>query len=129
MVLDNVAAGVARSELLASYSSVAPSDIDAALAYAAELARESTGYLPVELSAFKTDENLPPEAASVPRDHGFEAETVWDESLSGADDAAIAIHPARDLVRADYTSRESRMPAAKLHPSDHGNGISGSGQR
>jgi len=39
---------------------------------------------------FKTDENLPVEAALIFRDHGFEAETVWHESLSGADDEAIA---------------------------------------
>ena len=39
---------------------------------------------------FKTDENLPAEAAAVLRNHGFDAETVWDENLSGADDEAIA---------------------------------------
>ena len=39
---------------------------------------------------FKTDENLPAEAASILRDHGFEAETVWDEALPGGDDETIA---------------------------------------
>jgi predicted nuclease of predicted toxin-antitoxin system len=39
---------------------------------------------------FKTDENLPIEAASTLRDCGFDAETVWDEALCGADDSAIA---------------------------------------
>jgi len=39
---------------------------------------------------FKTDENLPIEAASTLRQYGFDAETVWDESLSGADDRTIA---------------------------------------
>jgi len=34
--------------------------------------------------------NLPVETASIFREQGFEAETVGDESLSGADDAAIA---------------------------------------
>jgi uncharacterized protein (DUF433 family) len=38
VVLDNIAAGVDRSEILASYPSLKPPDIDAALAYAAELA-------------------------------------------------------------------------------------------
>lgn len=36
IVLDNVAAGIPRSEILASYPSLKPEDIDAALAYAAE---------------------------------------------------------------------------------------------
>ena len=48
IVLDNVAAGVARDEILASYPSLRPDDIDAALAYAAELARESTAPLPLQ---------------------------------------------------------------------------------
>ena len=40
VVLDNLAAGVARDELLASYPSLAGEDIKASIAYAAELARE-----------------------------------------------------------------------------------------
>lgn len=51
VVLDNLAAGVDRSEILVSYPPLEPSDVDAALAYAAELARESTVDLPLELSA------------------------------------------------------------------------------
>ncbi len=51
VVLDNIAAGVDRSEILASYPSLKLPDIDAALAYAAELVRESTADLPLELSA------------------------------------------------------------------------------
>jgi predicted nuclease of predicted toxin-antitoxin system len=39
---------------------------------------------------FKTDENLPVEAAATLREFGFDAETVWDEDLSGADDRVIA---------------------------------------
>ena len=51
VILDNIAAGVDRSEILNSYPSLQSADIDAALAYAAELARESTADLPLELSA------------------------------------------------------------------------------
>ena len=40
VILDNLAAGVSREEILASYPSLASEDIQAALAYAAELARE-----------------------------------------------------------------------------------------
>ena len=51
VVLDNVAAGVPRHEILASYPSIKSEDIDAALAYAAELAREGSIDLPAELTA------------------------------------------------------------------------------
>jgi uncharacterized protein (DUF433 family) len=51
VILDNLAAGVDRAELLASYPALKPPDIDAALAYAAELAREGTMDLPLDLSA------------------------------------------------------------------------------
>ena len=40
VVLDNLAAGVSRDEILASYPSLAEADIEASIAYAAELARE-----------------------------------------------------------------------------------------
>jgi uncharacterized protein (DUF433 family) len=51
VILDNVAAGVSRREILASYPSLKDPDIDAALAYAAELTREGTAQLPLEISA------------------------------------------------------------------------------
>jgi uncharacterized protein (DUF433 family) len=51
VILDNVAAGVDRDEILASYPTLTPADIDAALAYAAELAREGTLELPLEIVA------------------------------------------------------------------------------
>lgn len=40
VIVDNIAAGVPREELLRSYPSLRDHDIDAALQYAAELARE-----------------------------------------------------------------------------------------
>ncbi|MBI1899372.1 MAG: DUF433 domain-containing protein [Acidobacteria bacterium] len=51
VILDNLAAGIGRPEILASYPSLRPEDIDAAIAYAAELAREGVMDLPVERSA------------------------------------------------------------------------------
>jgi uncharacterized protein (DUF433 family) len=51
VILDNIAARVDRADILASYPSLKAQDIDAALAYAAELAREGTMNLPLELSA------------------------------------------------------------------------------
>ncbi len=50
-VIDNIAAGVPRAEILQSYPALNEADIDAALAYAAELAREGTVDLPLETRA------------------------------------------------------------------------------
>jgi uncharacterized protein (DUF433 family) len=51
VVLDNMANGVDGAEILASYPSLRLEDLNAALAYAAELAREATIEIPLELSA------------------------------------------------------------------------------
>ena len=51
VLLDNVAAGVPRAEILASYPSIRSDDIDAALAYAAELARGGSVDWPAGLTA------------------------------------------------------------------------------
>lgn len=40
VVLDNLASGLSRDEILASYSALRSEDIDASIAYAAELTRE-----------------------------------------------------------------------------------------
>jgi uncharacterized protein (DUF433 family) len=40
VILDNLAAGVGREEILTSYPSLTGEHLEAALAYAAELARE-----------------------------------------------------------------------------------------
>jgi uncharacterized protein (DUF433 family) len=50
-IINNVAAGVPREEILKSYPALKQVDIDAALAYAAELAREGTVDLPLETRA------------------------------------------------------------------------------
>lgn len=51
VVVDNVAAGVSHEEILRSYAVLTKADIDAALAYAAELTREGTVDLPLETTA------------------------------------------------------------------------------
>jgi uncharacterized protein (DUF433 family) len=48
VILDNLAGGISREEILGSYPTLAPEDIDATLAYAAELARERLVELPLE---------------------------------------------------------------------------------
>jgi uncharacterized protein (DUF433 family) len=50
-IVDNVAAGISREEILRSYPAIKEADIEAALAYAAELAREGTVELPLETKA------------------------------------------------------------------------------
>ena len=51
VVLDNIAAGVPRQEIIRSYPALTEADLDASLAYAAELAKEGTLALPLEVSA------------------------------------------------------------------------------
>jgi uncharacterized protein (DUF433 family) len=46
VVLDNLATGVSAEDILRSYPSLAPEDVRAAVAYAAELAREHMVPLP-----------------------------------------------------------------------------------
>ena len=46
VILDNLAAHVGTDELLQSYPALTPDDVQAALEYAAELARERAVYLP-----------------------------------------------------------------------------------
>ncbi len=46
VVLDNLAAGANADDVLRSYPSLSPTDIQAAIAYAAELARERFVRLP-----------------------------------------------------------------------------------
>lgn len=45
---------------------------------------------------FKIDENLPKDAAELLRNHGFDAETVREESLAGAGDDVIAATVQRE---------------------------------
>jgi len=51
VIIDNIAAGVSRDEIRSSYPALTPADIDAALAYAAELTREGAVDLPLEINA------------------------------------------------------------------------------
>jgi uncharacterized protein (DUF433 family) len=46
VILDNLAAGIGQKEILQSYPSLAAQDIQAAIAYAAELAREHVILMP-----------------------------------------------------------------------------------
>ena len=49
VVLDNIASGVPRDQILKSYPALTGADIDAAVSYAAELAREGTLARPLEV--------------------------------------------------------------------------------
>ena len=48
VILDNLAAGVHPHEILTSYPALTDADLQAALSYAAELAREGTAAPPLE---------------------------------------------------------------------------------
>lgn len=48
VILDNLAEGIGRDEILRSYPSLKAEDIQAAIAYAAELARERVIRVPAE---------------------------------------------------------------------------------
>ncbi len=49
LIVDNLAEGVSEAELLAAYPQLAPEDIRAALAYAAEMTRERIIPIPITL--------------------------------------------------------------------------------
>lgn len=51
VILDNLATGLSREEVLTSYPSLQPADVDAALAYAAELTRDRWIEFPAEVTA------------------------------------------------------------------------------
>jgi uncharacterized protein (DUF433 family) len=51
VVLDNIAAGFDKNEIIQSYPALTFEDIQAALAYAAELAQERVIALPLEAAA------------------------------------------------------------------------------
>jgi predicted nuclease of predicted toxin-antitoxin system len=70
---------------------------------------------------FKIDENLPQDAAELFRSHGFDAETVQQESLAGADDAVIAGTIQRErriLITLDLDFSDIRT-----YPPEHYSGI------
>jgi len=51
VILDNLAAGVSEKDILRSYPSLTPQDIQASIAYAAELARERIILVPAGATA------------------------------------------------------------------------------
>ena len=51
VVLDNLAAGLSPAEIVGSYPSLHPDDVTAAMAYAAELARERVVATPLGAAA------------------------------------------------------------------------------
>ena len=70
---------------------------------------------------FKIDENLPQDAAELLRSHGFDAETVQQENLAGAEDAVIASTIQRErraLITLDLDFSDIRT-----YPPEHYSGI------
>ncbi|HEY3838162.1 MAG TPA: DUF433 domain-containing protein [Bryobacteraceae bacterium] len=75
VILDSLAEGSTADEIQASYPSLSPHHIGAALAFGAELAHEER-LVPIRLVKIKLDENLPLELAHDIQMLGHEAETV-----------------------------------------------------
>jgi hypothetical protein len=93
VILDNLAAGVPHEEIIDSYPSVQEAGHPGRFglrrrAGARGHGGPSFGTYGLKL---KIDENLPSECAEILRDGGFEADTVADEHLTGAEDSAIAV--------------------------------------
>ena len=66
VILDNLAAGLTPEAIIDSYPSLDHESIQAAITYAAELARERVVTIPGQRSVdFKIDENLPVEVAEL----------------------------------------------------------------
>ena len=68
---------------------------------------------------FKVDENLPAEYASILRGAGFEADTVFDEKLSGASDSVLSKRCCtedRVLMTLDLDFANVQAYPPKSHP-------------
>jgi predicted nuclease of predicted toxin-antitoxin system len=68
---------------------------------------------------FKVDENLPTEYAPILREAGFEADTVSDEKLSGADDSVLSERcraEDRVLMTLDLDFANVQAYPPKSHP-------------
>ena len=90
VILDNLAEGVSKEEILKSYPSLVYNDIKAVGAYAAELSRERLVSVTVEVNMqFKIDENLPIEIAELLTNAGYNAKTVNDQQLQGVKDPVL----------------------------------------
>ena len=88
VILDNLVAGLTTAEIVRSYPSIGPDDVAAAMAYAANLARERVVAMPGRGGVkFKLDENLPIEAAALLRDkrhvHGKIKHGEWSRERRG----------------------------------------------
>lgn len=67
---------------------------------------------------FKIDENLPAEFALTLRDSGYDADTVADEKISGADDATVFEHSqaeSRTLITLDLDFSNLQLYPCRSH--------------
>ena len=82
LIVDNLAEGTPEAEILEAYPQLTVEDIRAALAYAAEMARERVIPIPVEplpRVKFKLDENFDVRTVPVLSEGGYDVDTVRDE--------------------------------------------------
>jgi uncharacterized protein (DUF433 family) len=106
VVLDNLAEGKSEDEIPQSYPALTKDMIKAAIAYAAELAREQVCTIPAWDMKIKVDENLPIKVDHVFSDAGHDALCVIDQGMSGAKDQdllARCMEEGRTLVTLDLS--------------------------
>ena len=88
-ILDSLAEGSTKADILRSYPTLKPEHIDATIAYAEELAHEET-LLPLRSDMrLNLYENLPLEIVDIFSSAGHDIETVHHEGLPGASDPEI----------------------------------------
>jgi len=91
IILDNLAAGLTKDQIMDQYPSLSDGAIRAAIAYAAELSHERVLSAAVlYVVKFKIDENLPKAIRDLLAEAGHDAVTVLDQKMGGEPDSMVA---------------------------------------
>ena len=106
LFVDNLADGATEAEIQEAYPALTRDDIRAALAYAAEMARERYVDIPNQASdmRFKLDENIDARLTALLHEAGHDATTVREQGLHGTEDPDLfnyCVSEARSLVTLD----------------------------
>ncbi len=119
VVLDCLAEGMTGDQILAEYPTLTSDGVQAALEYAAALAREEHRAFSRCCVKFKLDEDTPLRLAALLRERGNDADTVQDEGLTGSPDSRIAKAAAderRILISLDLGFSDIRAHPPGSHP-------------
>ena len=91
VILDNLAEGATPEIIVRDYPPLKVDDVKAAIAYSAELASEEELLTPESVGEvrIKLDENLGRPHIALLKRHRYEADRVFDQGLSGIEDADL----------------------------------------